>query len=316
MSGVRLHNLRQGDRSEYLAVYLLSALGLVTQVPRQEDIGFDLICNLAEQESGILSFRHHYAVSVKSASTPNVVLEPPESRQKDPRYTSHFDWLFHLELPLMLAVVDKARESLSLYSTLPAWFLYYERFHDCGIVELVPRTQTGGANLVVDHPAELGAEPGPGGLKRFQVDLGYPITVISAADLRDRDLLQKKKVSLEQAIELGAQSARFAQMQTPFFWWFNVTIPSGYIFGDTNPDGYNGGTAWWVGACPNALQLAQMMRGLAPGLMSAALLFKCANATPLLESMRPALRMLPPGSVFPEIQKLLPEVYADQAPQA
>lgn len=39
-TGTRFHNFREGDRSEYLAVYLLSRLGLVTQVPRQEDIGF------------------------------------------------------------------------------------------------------------------------------------------------------------------------------------------------------------------------------------------------------------------------------------
>jgi hypothetical protein len=45
MSGVRLYNRLQGDRSEYLAVYILSALGLVTQAPRQEDIGFDLVCD-------------------------------------------------------------------------------------------------------------------------------------------------------------------------------------------------------------------------------------------------------------------------------
>src|SRR5206468_1915967 len=87
MSGTRSSNFRSGDRSEYLTVYLLSALGLVTEVPRQEDIGFDLVCNLAEQESGILSFRHHHAVSVKSASKPRVVLDPPESKEKDPNYS-------------------------------------------------------------------------------------------------------------------------------------------------------------------------------------------------------------------------------------
>jgi len=91
MSGVRLHNPRQGDRSEYLAVYMLSALGLVTQVPRQEDIGIDLICNLAEQESGIVGFRHHFAVSVKSASTPRAVFVPADSKKDDPKYTDHFN---------------------------------------------------------------------------------------------------------------------------------------------------------------------------------------------------------------------------------
>lgn len=310
MSGVKLHNRHEGDRSEYLAVYLLSKFGLVTQVPRQEDIGFDLICNLAEQDSGILrSFRHHYAVSVKSASTPNIVLDPPESKEEDATYTSHFDWLFHLELPLMLAVVDKKNQSLALYSTLPAWFLYYEKRAECGIIELVPRTGDGGANPGVDKPKDCGPNAAAGGRSHFQVDLGYPMIVITVGELDDKDLVARKKASLRKAIELGAESARHAQMHTPFFWWFNITLPTGYIAEETNPDGLTGGVAWWIGTCPNPEHLAQMMRGLSPGLMSAALLFKVVKRPDLLESITPALRLLPPGSVFPEVQKELPEIF-------
>ncbi len=314
-SGVKLHNRHEGDRSEYLAVYLLSKLGLVTQVPRQEDIGFDLICNLAEQDSGILrSFRHHYAVSVKSTSTPRIVLDPPESKEADPSYTLHFDWLFHLELPLILGVVNKAQQSLALYSTLPAWFLYYEKRAECGIIELVPRVKEVGDNPGVGRPKDCGKDDKAGGRKRFEVDLGYPITVISAAELQDKDLVARKKASLRRAIELGAETARFAQMHTPFFWWFNGTIPGGYVFEKTNPDGFNGGVAWWVGTCPNPEHLAKMMHGLAPGLMSSALLFKAVNRPDLLNSIAPALRLLPLGSIPPQIQQGLPEVFPPAAP--
>lgn len=310
MSGVRLHNPRQGDRSEYLAVYMLSALGLVTQVPRQEDIGIDLICNLAEQESGIVSFRSHFAVSVKSASTPRAVFLPADSKKDDPKYTDHFSWLFHLELPLMLAVVDKEKQELALYSTLPAWFLFHERLGDCGVIELVPRTHNDGSNPGVGRPKDCGAEAKAGGRKRFEVDLGFPITVLTVKELEDKDQLKLKKASLRRAIDLGADSARFAQMGTPYFWWFNVTIPGGYIAGKTNPDGYNGGVAWFVGSCRDASQHGQMMTGLAPGLMSAALLFKQADKPDLLKSLRDAMRLLPGGSVPPEVQKALPEIYS------
>jgi hypothetical protein len=312
MSGVRLHNPRQGDRSEYLAVYMLSALGLVTQVPRQEDIGIDLICNLAEQESGIVGFRHHFAVSVKSASTPRAIFVPADSKKDDPKYTDHFNWLFHLELPLMLAVVDKEKQELALYSTLPAWFLFHERLGDCGVIELVPRTQVNGSNPGVDRPKDCGAEAAAAGRRRFEVDLGFPITVLTVQELGDKELLKRKKDSLRRAIELGAESARFAQMGTPYFWWFNVTIPGGYVAGKTNPDGYNGGVAWFVGACRDVHQLGRMMVGLAPGLMSAALLFKEAKQTDLLKSLRESMRLLPDGSVPPEVQKALPEIYGDK----
>ena len=185
MSGVRLHNPRQGDRSEYLAVYMLSALGLVTQVPRQEDIGIDLICNLAEQESGIVGFRHHFAVSVKSASTPRAVFVPADSKKDDPKYTDHFNWLFHLELPLMLAVIDKEKQELALYSTLPAWFLFHERLGDCGVIELVPRTQVNGSNPGVDRLTRgfmIGGEVMVPAERRDRRAIGHDVAGMSLVD--------------------------------------------------------------------------------------------------------------------------------------
>jgi|GEM_PF-1650365 len=309
-TGTRFYNFREGDRSEYLAIYLLSALGLVTQVPRQEDIGFDLICNLAENESGIMAFRHHYAVSVKSASTPRAVLAPPESKKSDPIYRDHFNWLFHLELPLFLGVVDKENQVLSLYSTLPAWFLYHKYLNDCGIIELVPRAASSANTLGVVEPKDCGADSAAGGRKRFEVDLGFPVTVLTVDELNDHKLLALKKQSLRRVIELGAQSARYAQMQTPFFWWFHKTIPTGYIAGRTEPDGINGGEAWLVGGC--GTKFVEVLGSLAPGLMSAALLFKSANRPDLLAPMREVmLRLLPKGSVPDDVKKQLPEIYGN-----
>jgi len=299
MSGTRLANMRAGDRSEYLAVYLLSALGLVTQVPRQEDIGFDLICNLAEQESKILSFRHHYAVSVKSASSPTVVLDPPESKENDPEYTSHFDWLFHLELPLLLAVVDKKQQSLSLYSTLPAWFLYHEKPKECGIIELVPRIKEDGNNPDVGQPEDCGVEAKAGGRRRYKVDLGFPIATINSKDLNDKEAMLLKKTDIRLAIQLGSASSRLAQMKTPFFWWIHKTRPKGGV----------GDYAFIVDVPKNIPQLEEMMGSLAPGLMAAALLFKAANQQALLHSVGETLKILPSKSIPPLVREHLAEVF-------
>ncbi len=306
MSGVRLHNRRQGDRSEYLAIYMLSALGLVTQVPRQEDIGFDLICNISDQEGGLLSFQNHYAVSVKStADDSRIVLEPPASKKKldDPNYEDHFKWLFNLELPLMLGLIDKKLQKLSLYSTLSAWFLHYERRSECGIIELVPRVEDNGANPLVDRPKDLGAAIGTGGRKHFEVDLGFPVAVVSTGDLHDPTRLREIKAKLRFAIEFGAATARFALMHTPVFWWQRKTIPDGGI--QEIAFGVQPGVI-------DAAKLPRMMAGLAPGLMSAALLFKRANQPKLLQSLREVMLLLPPGSVPKEIQNELPEVYGNQ----
>jgi hypothetical protein len=238
------------------------------------------------------------------------MLAPPESKERDPGYSDHYNWLFHLELPLMLGVVDKKRQELSLYSTLPAWFLYHERFNECGVIELVPHPSGSVDKQVgVDRPKDCGVEAKAGGRKRFEVHLGFPMIVLNVNELGDKELLKRKKHSLRRAIELGTQITRFARMGTLFFWWFNVTIPTGFVYENTNPDGYNGGVAWFVGACRNPDQLGEMMTGIAPGLMSAALLFKNANRPDLLKSLREAMRILPGGSVPPEIQKELPEIF-------
>jgi hypothetical protein len=42
MSGKQVFNWRESDRSEHLAGFLLSALGMATPVERQEELGADL----------------------------------------------------------------------------------------------------------------------------------------------------------------------------------------------------------------------------------------------------------------------------------
>jgi hypothetical protein len=312
MSGLRLHSYREGDRSEYLAVYLLSRLGLVTQVPRQEDIGFDLICNIADQEEGLLTFNHHYAVTVKSISERgiSVMLAPPKSAAGDPNYTAHTDWLFRLELALMLAVVDRDAQQVSLYSTLPVWFLFHENLANCGVIELIPRMNAEHGNPGVDKPRDVGPHASAAGRRHYVVDLGFPIAVIGSGDLKDNDLLKRKKDSLRVAVDWGMQSARLARAGTPFFWWFNQTLPGGYIRGATNPDGLNGGAAWYAGAFKDPGQLAQNLVGLAPGIMATALYFKGIGRTDLLMSLRDVMRLLPGGSVPREVREGLPEIFA------
>ena len=93
-------------------------LGLSTPIPRQEDIGIDFLCSLADQRSGVLTFGNPYLVSVKSLSKPNIVLEPTEAAitENNPR---HLHWLFRQELPLFLGVVDKGAFSMRLYRRDP-----------------------------------------------------------------------------------------------------------------------------------------------------------------------------------------------------
>src|SRR6185437_16022181 len=60
---------REGNRSEYLAQYFLSALGVSASVPRAEDIGIDFYCALAQQSGDRLTFHSPFAVQVGSFGT-------------------------------------------------------------------------------------------------------------------------------------------------------------------------------------------------------------------------------------------------------
>ena len=101
MSGVRSFSFREGDRSEYLAQFFLSAMGLCTAIPRQEDIGFDFSCSVADQEAGVLTFGYPYLISIKSISSPSIEIDPTATaiQANDRR---HVSWLFRQDQPVLL----------------------------------------------------------------------------------------------------------------------------------------------------------------------------------------------------------------------
>jgi hypothetical protein len=77
---VRSYSFREGDRSEYLAQFLLSALGLCSPISRQEDVGYDFSGSIANQESGLISFGYPYLISIKSQSRRKIVIKAPATR--------------------------------------------------------------------------------------------------------------------------------------------------------------------------------------------------------------------------------------------
>lgn len=220
MSGQRGHNFRQGDRSEYLATYMLSALGLVTAVPRQEDIGFDLICSIADQETGNLTFDYHYAASIKSASIPNINLKPSAENCEG---TAHIDWLFRLDIPLFLVVVDKNNQAMSLFSTLPAWFIAFEK-RKCGHLTLIPQLQ-GKDPVTIGRPRQGEEITQMPGFHRYEADLGYPIASMTISDMTNPDRIRSVKQAMRHAIMYARQTQISYRLKLPYFWWFHQLFP-------------------------------------------------------------------------------------------
>src|ERR1017187_4387616 len=126
---------RQGDLSEYLASYLLASLGLITPVPRQEDIGIDFHCALADAEEGAVTFDFPFLLQTKSTTNAKVRFALAKSKRQWLRH--NLDFLFRQELPVLLGIVDKDSVTISLYLCAPRWFLIYEN-PKCAEFELVP----------------------------------------------------------------------------------------------------------------------------------------------------------------------------------
>ncbi len=112
MPGAYAVNLKEGSRSEILADYLFSQWGAVTPVRRQDDIGIDLYCALADQIGSLGVVREYFTVQVKSDTAPWEFKDPDSVR-----------WLVEYPTPLFLACVEKKNGSVSVYHLMPRFYL-------------------------------------------------------------------------------------------------------------------------------------------------------------------------------------------------
>src|SRR6266511_2985502 len=263
MSGVRSYSFREGDRSEYLAQFLLSAAGLCTFIPRQEDIGFDFSCTIADQQTGTLTFGYPYLISIKSISNPVVDVVPSAAVIAANNFR-HVGWLFRQELPIFLGVVDKDAVSLRIFSMVPLWFLYYHGGPNIGSLSLMPRLDPNNQQDVglPIQGAQLNDWPGH---FHYDVDLGHPVTVLNFGVIQDADRLRAAKDLLRRAIMFAQKNLLHFQLQIPHFYWFAKMT--------SNSSGFQ--PAFSYDPVPPTLEARQaIMAELAPSLISFALHFK------------------------------------------
>jgi len=117
----------QGDRSEYLVQYALSAVAAVVPVIRQEDYGIDFLCNLTPQKGRSLVIGPAFGLQAKSISANDVsygMVEDQDGKAK--RKPEEIDWLYGQDNPLFFVSVDRDRLSLKLYSTVRIWRPYWK----------------------------------------------------------------------------------------------------------------------------------------------------------------------------------------------
>jgi hypothetical protein len=302
MSGKRVFNWREGDRIEYLAEFLLSGIGLVTPVPRQEEVGVDFYCALADQEKGAITFGYPFLVQVRSMVKPVVHLKPPKRyRHQKGVLPDHLSWLFRQELPMFLALVDKEEISIRLYSLSPIWFLYHDQENcpACSSLRLVPRTD-GNDPGPVGPPRRLGKVTSSPESYEYEVDLGFPIASYTAKDTANRQTLSGQKSSLELCIETDLQSIMFSRADLPHFYWM----------AETNCEKEGPIPALYSKEAPRNVESSNKVYSfLGPLLIPLALRYKADNRSELLEALRDLFREMPANTIPPDLQRALPEIF-------
>lgn len=295
MSGIRVYNFREGDRSEYVANYILSGLGLVTAVSRQEDIGFDFYCQLADQESGILSFGFPFVIQVKSYGIENIVYGEMNPKKWK---AENINWLFRLEIPLLIGVASKKRMRLDFYNTSPLNFIYFEN-RNPSIIEL--KLQSESDNVTVDKPQKQSLEnwqSDKGDGNKYVVDLGNPLITIDNEDLQDVEKLKNKKDMLRSIILMEQENYLFRKLKVPFFCWTKGIKANEEIHRE------------WAHLMPLSLQLSDLFSpSLAQCIISIAINLTVRGKENIAQELKPLLKRINKENIPSEIKTNFPQLF-------
>ena len=203
MSGGLLHNFRQGNRSELLADYLLSAIGISTPVRRQDDYGFDFYCQLSDQQSGYLTFGYPFVIQIKSDSSEKIAYGNLNAKKWKKENTS---WLFRNDLPFFVGIVDKAALSISIFDTTGLWQVYNSNSENYSYIELIPTIHPMGEmreNCKMERITDW-EESGDG--IRYTIDMGNPIVTIAYTDLENDHALWERKETIRAIVRIEQQN--------------------------------------------------------------------------------------------------------------
>ena len=186
MPGQQLKSTWIGNRAELLAVYALSSIAAVTQVRRENDFGFDLLCTLLSHQEKVLRAGHSFGLQVKSVGEIQIRYGGLNRRNEWKGY--EIDWLFNQDQPILIALADTRNWNVKLYSIARIWYILYQIGPNPGEVVLIPDEELPSSNLMtkshqwryIDESLPVCADGKPAGNGfSYQVPLGKPIVELS-----------------------------------------------------------------------------------------------------------------------------------------
>lgn len=300
MPGTLWFTFRQGARSEYLAHYILSALGISVYVPRTEDIGVDFYCSLAKRNGNRMTFYAPFIVQVKSSSEKEIFYGGPDSKQQWKK--DEIDWLFSQELPLLIGIVDKKGLILKLYSTSNMWAARYTG-GDIGQVILEPdKIDNKDKDVKASCPIpEKGWPQGIGDGNKWFVQLGHPIVSISIDDVENEDKIEEYRKILSFSISMEQENITYRRLQVHYSRW-------PHRFATNKLEGFVYGIFYAANTTPGA-NTPEQLKSLAPIITVLAFNYKIQNKLQELEKLKPIIKLIPESRELSLIKDKVPELF-------
>jgi hypothetical protein len=224
----RLRSFRQGDRAEYLAQYILSALAITVPVPRQEDVGTDFHCSLLRGEGDNLRPTLPFNIQIKSAGKKILKdgirfggeTEAGAWRQHE------INQLCQTDTPFLVGLVDLKKQSLDIFSTITRYFVL-SNWHGTGLpreVALIPYDPMGEAHLGAGFQEDLPIKADMPG-KLCMLPLGQPIVSISIEESEDSNRCEEIKNLLEPYLRMDQENAVRFRIGLGYFDWPLIIRP-------------------------------------------------------------------------------------------
>ena len=300
MTARRHLTFRQGDLSEYLASYLMGSLGLVTAVPRQEDVGIDFHCSIADGDDGAVTFGYPFLLQTKSTTNADVRYEKIKS--DDDWLTHEIEFLFKQELPVLLGVVDKDSVTISIYSCAPIWFLILES-PQCAEFELVPNLtiRDGGVGrpekIPLKDSSKYPAKISDG--YKYRVHLGPPLVTLSGLESQDKVTVSARRELLRRAVFFDQLNITYFRLRVPHFHWFahirtNIGQDPAY---------------YYSAAMDSQSHVDTIFASLAPGIISLALLAEHKKDIAAIAELIPMVARIPPRLLAAGIKAGMPSFF-------
>ncbi len=299
MSGVVQPDFRQGNRSEYLAQYLLSYLGTTVFVPRQEDVGIDFNCAISVASGHVEEIKEQFHVQIKSNITDDIEfgeVAKTGKNQKTKWKQYELEWLFNLDNPLFIGIVNKDEGSLELYSTSFMWYNYWNR--KFLTVKFLPNHPSGDmAEIHVQEDIDISewasdletTEP----KVKTVVPMGPPIIKLTKENIRQSEVLPTLKNLFRLAIQIEQANITYKKLRLPYFNWLHkISTNSSFVGG------------FFYAIDKVLIEEQRLYQSLTPLLISLALLYKQTNDQ-RFEIIMNALNLTPPQFIPPEVKVAL-----------